>query len=247
MINSNFLKVVAAALTFFAVSAQAALVTPAGLNNGDKYHVIFVSSTTRNALSSDIADYDAHVQAAADAAGIGSSLSLSWSALGSTPSVSAYDHLAPLFSNINNVPIYNQNGELLATSFVDLWDGELLSPYSVLYDENGAENIALVWTGTANSGGAAYTNFTLGSANQFSIFANSNSTYTWETNASGAANQLFSIYGISQELTVDIVPIPAAAWLFGSALLGLAWIRRKVSYSANGVDPYVVPSFTKAR
>ena len=225
MNTSNLLKICLVSLFLFATSAQAALVIPAGLNAGDKYHVIFVSSTTRNALSPNIADYDAHVQAAADAAGIGSGIGISWSAVGSTTGVSAYDHLSPLFSDPNTVPVYNQNGELLATSFADLWDGELLAPYSVLYDENGSENISLVWTGTANSGGAAYTNFTLGSANGNSIFGNSNSPYTWETNAGGNASQLFSIYGLSQELTV--VPIPAAVWLLGSGLFGLGWFKRK--------------------
>lgn len=53
-------------LTLFAATAQAALITPAGLNAGDKYHVIFVSSTTMDATSSNIADYDTHVQSAAN-------------------------------------------------------------------------------------------------------------------------------------------------------------------------------------
>jgi hypothetical protein len=28
-------------------------------------------------------------------------------------------------------------------------------------------------------------------------------------------------------ITLNIVPIPAAVWLFGSALAGLGWMRRK--------------------
>jgi hypothetical protein len=30
-------------------------------------------------------------------------------------------------------------------------------------------------------------------------------------------------------VTVNVVPLPAAVWLFGSALAGLGWIRRKQS------------------
>lgn len=216
------------AIALISASAHAALVTPAGLNTGDKYHVMFVSSTARDALSANIADYDAHVQSAADAAGIGSGIGISWRAVGSTPSISAYDHLSPLFSDLNNVPIYNQHGDLLATGFADLWDGALVATNSVLYDENNIETITLVWTGTF-SNGAGYTNFTLGSANNFSIYGNSNNYNTWETNASGNANQSFSIYGLSQELTADVVPLPATVWLFGSALAGLGWLRRKPS------------------
>ena len=40
---------------------------PAGLGPGDQFRLLFVSSTTRDATSSDIADYDAHVQSAAAA------------------------------------------------------------------------------------------------------------------------------------------------------------------------------------
>ena len=41
---------------------------------------------------------------------------------------------------------------------------------------------------------------------------------TWETT-----------YGFVDNITVNVVPIPAAAWLFGSALAGLGWLRRKQS------------------
>ncbi len=78
-------------------SVNAALVTPAGLNPGDKYHVIFVTSNATGPMSSNIADYDAFVQSAADAAGIGSTLSLSWRVVGSTTTIDAKDHIQPLF------------------------------------------------------------------------------------------------------------------------------------------------------
>ena len=32
---------------------------------------------------------------------------------------------------------------------------------------------------------------------------------------------------VLDNVAVNVVPIPAAAWLFGSALLGLGWFRRK--------------------
>ena len=44
-----------------------AVFIPIGLNPGDTYHLAFVSSTIRDATSSDIAVYNAHVHAAADA------------------------------------------------------------------------------------------------------------------------------------------------------------------------------------
>ena len=100
--------VCALTLAVLATTAHAALVVHAGLNPGDAYHVIFVSPTERRATSPDIADYDAYVQAAANAAGIGTGIGLSWLAVGSTSTVDAIDHLAPLFSSTTDVPIYNQ-------------------------------------------------------------------------------------------------------------------------------------------
>jgi hypothetical protein len=62
---------------------------------------------------------------------------------------------------------------------------------------------------------------------------------TWHTESSFGAewSDLASVgiyisSGVPQSLTIDnfsasIVPIPAAVWLFGSALAGLGWLRRR--------------------
>ena len=52
-------------------SAFGEILVPDGLALGDPYHLVFVSSTTRDATSGNISDYNDFVQAAADAAGIG--------------------------------------------------------------------------------------------------------------------------------------------------------------------------------
>lgn len=233
MKKSRLLHALYASLFFLlSTTANAALVVPAGLNPGDAYHLMFVSSTTRFATSSDIKDYDDHVQSAADAAGIGSSIGVNWLAVGSTTSVSAYDHLSPLFSNmseLDTVPIYNQNGELVASSFNTLFTGPTTSLTNPIdYDENGNLLNALVYTGTFSTG-VAYTNFTLGSANGMSQYGSSGafgSTWVSNTSANASTNSL-SIYGFSQQLAVAAVPLPAAVWLFGSGMLGLFGIARR--------------------
>ena len=63
-------------ITVLSTSVYAVLVVPVGLDEGDTCHVIFVSSTTRDASSANITDYDAHVQGAADAALIGVNISV---------------------------------------------------------------------------------------------------------------------------------------------------------------------------
>ena len=41
-----------------------------------------------------------------------------------------------------------------------------------------------------------------------------------------AGNYVYDLGGVDT-LTLQVVPIPAAVWLFGSALAGLGWIRRR--------------------
>jgi hypothetical protein len=220
-------------LALLATTVQAALVIPAGLNNGDAYHVIFVSSTTRDATSTDIADYDTHVQAAAEAAGIGSTAGVNWLAVGSTETVDAINHISPLFTDPNTVPIYNQNGQLVASSLNDLANSATQLSNPILYDEYGAPLVTNVWTGTFQNGLVKYTNFWLGrligtSPLQLVEYGTSNSsTSTWVNTASSDRTNTFSLYGISQEIIVGAVPVPAAVWLFGSGLLGLIGVARR--------------------
>jgi hypothetical protein len=229
--NKSHLLVVVSAFTIalLATSAQAALIAPTGLNIGDSYHVIFASSTTRDAASSNIADYDAHVQAAADTAGIGATAGVNWLALGSTTTIDAINHLSPIFTDPNTVPIYNQNGELVASSLNDLFNNSTALSAPVGYDENGTPISNKVWTGTFHTG-AAYTSFTLGASNV--IYGDAHLLSSWVVNTSAPNNNMYSLYGVSQEIIVGAVPAPAAAWLFGSGLLGLAGMARRKQQGA---------------
>ncbi|MES9881755.1 MAG: VPLPA-CTERM sorting domain-containing protein [Sedimenticola sp.] len=210
-------------IAILSTSVNASLVVPAGLNPGDNYHVVFVSSTTRGPTSSDISDYDTHVQNAADAAGIGTSIGLNWRAIVSTETVDAITHLGSLFSDKTTIPIYNQNGDLVASSFDDMW-GILSNP--ILYDESGNINRSYTYTGTNIFGVAADP---LGNAGGYFTYGNPpKNGYNWVD--MGSYNTLYdrAFYGMSAEATVaGVVPIPAAAWLFGSGLLGLIGFSKR--------------------
>jgi hypothetical protein len=79
-------------------SAQASPITaPTGLNDGDTYRVAFVTSTTRDALSQNIADYNAFVTAVANTQAELFDLGTTWTAITSTSTVGARD-------NTNTVP-----------------------------------------------------------------------------------------------------------------------------------------------
>ena len=228
------------ALILISTQSIAALLAPSGLNAGDRFHYIFVTSGTTDAFSSDITTYNAFVQATADTVGIGSGIGLTdWRALASTPTINASDNLAPLFNDLNNVPIYNMGSDLVSSSLMDLWANG--STNTILYEEDGTPNFDNVWTGTTPDGNADPNN-AMGSPTLLS-------KYGFPYNASqniAAAPLAFSeqfilnhLYGVSQELIVlengeaalSSVPVPAAIWLICSGLLGLLGIsRRKETY-----------------
>jgi hypothetical protein len=65
---------------------------PPGLSPGDQYHLIFLTSGTRDATSSNIADYDAFVTDQANLSPVLAALGTTWRALGSTGTANAIDN-----------------------------------------------------------------------------------------------------------------------------------------------------------
>ena len=131
------------------VSWATPILVPSGLSAGDTYHLVFVSSTTRNAVSADITDYDAHVQAAADNAaisiGVGSAIgNILWSAIGSTATVDAKTHIGV------SGPVFRLDGLQVATGEADLFGTTLINPINI--NENEQTFDTATYTGTLLSG-----------------------------------------------------------------------------------------------
>ena len=95
--------------------------TPTGLAAGAKFRLLFLSSTRRDALSSDIADYNTFVQARA-AAGHADirAYSGAFRALGCTAAVDARDNTS---TTGTGVPIYWLDGAKVADDYADFYDG----------------------------------------------------------------------------------------------------------------------------
>jgi hypothetical protein len=77
------LAILGAASTSIAVP----ITVPTGLSPGDEYRLVFVTSTTRNATSSNIADYNLFVTGVANTIPELLALGTTWSATGSTRTV----------------------------------------------------------------------------------------------------------------------------------------------------------------
>ena len=204
--------------------AQAAPTTiPIGLNPGDTYRLAFVSSTTRDATSPDIADYNAFVSAAANASPALAALGASWTAIASTSAVDARDNTNTNFLSDAGVAIYLTDGlTKVAEDNADLWDGSVLSGLAIT--ELGTSLSTFVWTGTGGDGNSSGP-FYLGTTNSPRFGLSSATDIQWIAPIGATLpNQERSLYGISSLLTVPLqIPAPPVLLLF---LLGLSFLAK---------------------
>ena len=214
------------------------ITVPTTLNPGDQYRLAFVTSDTRDATSTDIADYNAFVQGVANS--VAKLAGITWTAIGSTPTIHARD-------NTSTVPgtepgsfagIFLLNDTKVVDSYSDLWDGSLDSALNVT--ESGSTLNCSVWTGTGLWGFRS--GFELGSyhhqTHSYVVdFGQSEPFFSpseWVINPNPwDGSNLKSLYALSDVLTVqsssDPIPEPSTLVLFGLGFLGLVGyvVRRK--------------------
>ena len=115
---------------------------------------MFVTSTTRDATSSNIADYNSFVQTRTAAGHMSiRSHSAQFRAVGSTAAVDARDNA---MTTGTGVPIYWLGGAKVADDYADFHDGGWANP--VGRDESGASvaSSTRIWTGSENDGTEAF-------------------------------------------------------------------------------------------
>ena len=204
------------------VSSDWALI-PAGVQPGESFRLLFVTSTTGNAISTDIATYNGRVQTrAANPNGHTAiqGFSAQFRALGSTASTNARANT--LTRAIDpDAPIYWLDGAKVADNYAGFYDGTW-GNMNVPRDETGqllSGNI-VVWTGTNNDG--TTNSFSLGGTTGFgsrAIFARPLGTgfTTAPLNADHVARQTgtLRLYALSPVITVEAAaaePTRSLSW-----------------------------------
>jgi len=218
--HEDKLLAIAIALLAFA-SAEAQSFQPAGVNPGDQFRYVFVTSTERDALSTSIADYNAFVNSAASnnamLAGI------NFNVIGSTEAVDAIDNTGTNAGGVD-VPIFLIDDSQIATGNADLWDGVLLNPINL--DENLNSVTGDVFTGSLTNG-TDVNDFGFGSGNNLvrrGFIGSTGNGWIFEAvTATGVSN---NFYALSDPITVA-VPEPATASILILGAIGLLSRRRR--------------------
>jgi hypothetical protein len=214
------------------IASGAPITVPAGLNPGDHYRLAFVTSSTRDSASPNIADYNAFVTTAANSSLELAALGTTWTAIGSTVAVWARDNTSTNPNVSSGYPVYNLAGSLVAANNSELWGATFTTFLSapVNITESGAAFDGLVWTGTHEDGtGAGIYSLGYPAPDRYAGTSDSVSRNWMSSTGIGPYTVPRPLYAISDVLTV--VPEPSTMHMAFLALSGLVVItryRRKV-------------------
>ena len=212
---------------------------------GDTYRLVFVTSTTTAATSSDISTYNTFVNTVADNSTTYSTLGdVNWFVVGSTATVDARDNTGTNPTISVGVPILRMDGSFaIANNYADLWNGINNSHVTgqdyltVHLDENGVVTTDdRVRTGSGGDGTAALDGRVLGGSGEATPKVQTGRNYApdfygglggdgWMQDWSELATDAGRVYAMSETLTV--IPEPSSITLLGLAGLALLGRRRK--------------------
>jgi PEP-CTERM motif len=230
------MKKLLSVLSVFALAAIAAgtasagsISTPTGLNPGDQFRIVFLSSTTTQATSSNLSTYDNIVSSDATGYTYGGTSPI-WKAIVSNVTTDARDHIGLLSTSL--IPLFTVDGTKVSTG--NLWSGSLLT--AIYRTIHGLAIDVSVWTGTNGSNGkgdegiSRYNYMGDGVTQTARRGGSPEVDGDWAFAGSGDFTQMAHLYGISDVLDVPAtVPEPSTVMLVGlGGLAALAYsFKRK--------------------
>ena len=190
------------------------ILVPSGLGDGDSFRLLFISTSNRDASSSDIADYNTFIQNLVDTNGHDDikAHSATFRMLGSTEAVDARDNTG---TTGTGVPIYWLGGAKVADDYADFYDGGWDEEATGRRETGASVSIGTdwkIWTGSAHDGteamnAAGTSSRALGNAGNHWVMQGSpnGSDSAHGPIASNTANRTGDryLYGLSGVFTVD--------------------------------------------
>ncbi|HEX5790845.1 MAG TPA: hypothetical protein VFY13_06805, partial [Luteolibacter sp.] len=205
---------------------------------GDSYRLVFVSSGTTTAQSTNLATYDTFVQNLATTAGLGAG---NWKMIGSTSTVDARDHTAtnPSTNGSAEAVILIDGSTVIANNYADLWDGSIDA--AINRTEQGVGGVSTeVFTGTYNNGTKEGDGRYLGGSSESPpkvTTGHSNKISTWWVrDYNFPATNSKRVYAISKVLRVAVTfpPLPAAYELWSQGSFANAFTRNSLGSNPDG-------------
>ena len=189
---------------------------PTGLSTGDKFRLLFLSSTKRNSTATDIATYNTFIQTRAAAGHTDiQDYSADFRAVGCTADTDARDNTKTTYTTTDKgVPIYWLNGAKAADQYEDFYDGSWDDEANDK-NESGtdahdtSQNVNWPWTGCDHDGTEAVTSgdsFALGTNLVDARVGRPNSSASGHGPLNGQTNrsnfQNSPLYGLSEVFQV---------------------------------------------
>ncbi len=176
---------------------------PAGLEPGDSFRLMFVTSGSRSATERSISAYNSRVSEHAAENRRLEPYADDFRALASAGSVNAFDN-TETHHHYGGVPVYWVDGHRIADDYHDLYDGSWANVAAT--DENGnAVRNNQVWTGSQFDG-SHYPSFSLGHSQARVGFVQSGATGEEISGQALEANQRRPVYGLSPVFTIATPP-----------------------------------------
>ena len=214
---------------------------PAALDDGDAFRLLFMSSTERTASSTDIADYNTHVQTAAKAGhtAISDSCGDLFKAVASTSTVDARAN-TDTESTDTAASVWWLNGNKAADDYADFYDGGWDS-YARRNESGASRNIDFVWTGS-NADGTKHASDYLGTAASARYGQPESGNNPINQNRNPAATNNYPLYGLSPLFKVEQRPtVSISAALVSAGEVSTVTLQAVLSEANSSGADLVIP------